>query len=97
MALIESKLTAIECTLTPSLLRVEQVLANLEKTTAVVRTRTERVDHAIDSARDVASSFGTAVWPKAAVVASVAGGVLGAVRRWRAGRGAHGNVKMIAG
>jgi hypothetical protein len=98
----------LEAKLSPSLLRIEGVLANLEKTAAVVRTRTEGLDHALGSARDAAARVGTVMWPRATVVASVAEGVLGAVRRWRAGRDRHrraavageaaqGNVKVIVG
>jgi hypothetical protein len=98
----------LESKLSPSLLRIEGLLANLEKTAAVVRTRTEGLDHAFDSARDAAARVGTVMWPRATVVASVAEGVLGAVRRWRTGRGpgdragvagqaAQGNVKVIVG
>lgn len=93
----QSTTRLIESKLTPSMLRIEGLLANLEKTAAVVRTRTENMDQAIGSARDAAARIGTVMWPRVAVVASVAGGVLGAVRRWRTGRGAHGNVKVIAG
>lgn len=87
---------AIETKLTPSIMRLEGLLANLEHTAAVVRTRTENVDHALGTARNAAARLGT-VWPRAAVAASVAGGVVGAVRRWRAGRGASESVKVVAG
>jgi hypothetical protein len=98
----------LESKLSPSLVRIEGLLANLEKTAAVVRTRTEDLDQALGSARDAAARVGTVVWPRATVVASVAEGVLGAVRRWRTGRNrggravvareaAHENVKVIVG
>jgi hypothetical protein len=98
----------LESKLSPSLMRIEGLLANLEKTAAVVRTRTEDLDQALGSARDTAARVGTAMWPRATVVASVAEGVLGAVRRWRTGRNrgdraavvreaAQGNVKVIVG
>lgn len=87
---------SIETKLTPSIMRLEGLLANLEHTAAVVRTRTEDVDHALGTARNAAARLGTA-WPRAAVAASVAGGVVSAVRRWRAGRGAGESVKVVAG
>ena len=76
----------VDTKVTPSLQRLEGVLTNLEHTSAVVRTRTDDVSRALDSARETASHLGAVMWPRAAVVAGVAGGVLGAVRRWRAGR-----------
>ena len=88
---------SIDAKLTPTLLRVEGVLRNLEHTSAVVRTRTDDMSRALESARHTAGHVGAMMWPRAAVVAGVAGGVLGAVRRWRAGRRAQPDVTVVAG
>lgn len=87
----------VEAKVAPSLLRLEGVLTNLEHTSAVVRTRTDDVSRALDSARQTASHLGAVMWPRAAVVAGVAGGVLGAIRRWRAGRRTQPNANVVAG
>jgi CRP-like cAMP-binding protein len=87
----------VEDTVAPSLRRLEGVLTNLEHTSAVVRTRTDDVSRALDSARQTASHLGAVMWPRAAVVAGVAGGVLGAFRRWRAGRRTQRDVNVVAG
>ncbi len=83
----------IDAKLAPSLLRVEGLLANLEHTTAVVRTRTDDVNRALDTVQDTATRIGSVVWPRAAYVAGVAGGVVGLARRWRATRRAQ--VKVV--
>jgi CRP-like cAMP-binding protein len=87
----------IAAEVTPSLLRLEGLLTNLEHTSALVRTRTDDVSRALDSARQTASQLGAVMWPRAAVVAGVAGGVLSAIRRWRAGRRTQPNVNVVAG
>ena len=87
----------LDTKLTPLLLRLEGLLINLEHTSAVVRTRTDESaaqSTACKAARDV---FGAVMWPRAAMVAGVAGGVLGMVKRWRTSRRAQPNVTVIAG
>ena len=87
----------VDAKLTPALLRIEGVLLNLEHTSAVVRTRTDDVSRAIDSARHTATHLGAVMWPRAAVVAGVAGSVFGAVKRWRAARRTQPNGTVVAG
>ena len=89
--------TLVNAKLTPSLLRLEGVLTNLEHTSAVVRTRTDDVSRALDSARHTATHLGAMVGPRAAVVAGVAGGVLGIVKRWRATRRRQPHGTIVAG
>ena len=55
------------------------------------------MSRALDSARYTASHLGAVMWPRAAVVAGVAGGVLGAIKRWRAARRTQPNVTVVAG
>lgn len=93
----QSTARLLDAKLTPSLLRLERVLTNLEHTSAIVRTRTEDVDRAIDSVGSTATRLGAVMWPRAAMVAGVAGGVLGMVRRWRAARRARADVTVVAG
>jgi hypothetical protein len=87
----------IDAKLTPALMRLEGVLTNLEHTSAVVRTRTDDVSRALDSARHTATQLGAVMWPRAAMVAGVAGGVLGVVKRWRAARRTQPNGTVVAG
>ena len=87
----------VDAKVVPSLLRLEGVLTNLEHTSAVVRTRTDDVGRAIDSARQTATHLGAVMWPRAAVVAGVAGGVLGVVKRWRAARRTQPRGTVVAG
>jgi len=87
----------VEAKLSPALLRIEGVLTNLEHTSAVVRTRTDDVSRALDSARHTASHLGAVMWPRAAMVAGVAGGVLGVVKRWRATRRTQPSGTVVAG
>ena len=89
--------TLVEAKLTPSLLRLEGVLTNLEHTSAVVRTRTDDVSRALDSALHTATHLGAVVWPRAAMVAGVAGGVLGVIKRWRAARRTQPSRTVVAG
>ena len=78
----------------------------------MVRTRTDDVNRALDTVQDTATRIGSVVWPRAAYVAGVAGGVVGLARRWRATRRArvngaqsdgpqndvvHDNVTVVAG
>jgi hypothetical protein len=77
---------ALDAKLTPVLFRLEGVLTNLEHTSAVVRTRTDDVSRALDRVQSTAGHVGSAMWPRAAMVAGVAGGVLGAWKRRRAAR-----------
>lgn len=84
----------LDTRLTPSLLRLEGLLTNLERTTAVVRTRTDDVDRAIDHVRGTATQLGAVMLPRAAAVAAVVGGVLEVVRRWRRARP---KLKVVAG
>jgi hypothetical protein len=81
----------------PLLLRVEGVLTNLEHTSAVVRTRTDDVNRAIDSVNNTASRLGALVWPRAAMAAGVAGGLLRMVNRWRAARRTQTNMSIVEG
>jgi len=83
--------------LTPLLLRLEGVLINLEHTSAVVRTRTDDVSRAINSVQGAAGRLGAVMWPRAAMVAGVAGGVLGLVKRWRTARRAPPTGTVVAG
>jgi hypothetical protein len=83
--------------LTPVLLRLEGVLTNLEHTSAVVRTHTDDVSRALDRVQSTAGHLGSVMWPRAAMVAGVAGGVLGAVKRWRAVRRRQPDVTIVAG
>ena len=83
--------------LTPLLLRLEGVLINLEHTSAVVRTRTDDVSRAINSVQGTAGRLGAVVWPRAAMVAGVAGGVLGLMKRWRTARRAQPTGTVVAG
>jgi hypothetical protein len=85
----------LDAKLTPVLLRLEGVLTNLEHTSAVVRTRTDDVSRALDRIESTAGHFGAVVWPRAAMVAGVAGGVIGAIKRWR--RRAQSHVRVVAG
>lgn len=87
----------VDVKLTPALLRLEGVLTNLEHTSAVVRTRTDDVGRALDSARHTATHLGAVMWPRAAMVAGVAGGVVGMVKRWRATRRTQPNGTVVAG
>ena len=87
----------LEEKLTPSLLRLEGVLTNLERTSAVVRTRTDDVNRALDSARSTASRVASVMWPRAAMMAGVAGAVLGAAKRWRTARTQPRDVTVVAG
>jgi hypothetical protein len=87
----------VDVKLTPSLLRIEGVLTNLEHTSAVVRTRTDDVSRALDSARHTATNLGAVMWPRAAMVAGVAGGVLGMLKRWRGARRTQPNGTVVAG
>jgi hypothetical protein len=87
----------LDAKLTPLLLRLEGMLINLEHTSAVVRTRTDDVSHAINSVQGTAGRLGAVMWPRAAMVAGVAGGVLGMVKRWRTTRRAQPTVTVIAG
>jgi hypothetical protein len=87
----------LDAKLTPSLLRLEGVLTNLEHTSAIVRTRTDDMSRAIDTVGSTATRLGAVMWPRAAMVAGVAGGVVGVVRRWRAARHAHRDVTVVAG
>jgi hypothetical protein len=87
----------LDAKLTPVLLRLEGVLTNLEHTSAVVRTRTDDVSRALDRVQHTAGHLGSVMWPRAAVVAGVAGGVLGAVNRWRTGRRRQSDVTVVAG
>lgn len=87
----------LETKVTPSLLRLEGLLTNLERTSAVVRTRTDEMSRALESARHTATRLGVVMWPRAAMVAGVAGGVLGVIRRWRAARRAQPKVTVVAG
>src|SRR5262245_45411304 len=84
----------LDTKLTPSLVRFEGLLTNLERTTAVVRTRTDDVNRAIDHVRGTATDLGAVMLPRAAAVAAVVGGVLGVVRRWRRARP---RVNVVAG
>jgi hypothetical protein len=84
----------LDTRLTPSLMRLEGLLTNLERTTAVVRTRTDDVNRAIDHVRGTATELGAVMLPRAAAVAAVVGGVLGVVRRWRRARP---RVRVVAG
>lgn len=87
----------VDAKLTPALWRIEGVLTNLEHTSAVVRTRTDDVSRALDTARHTATHLGAVMWPRAAVVAGVAGSVLGVVKRWRAARRTQPNGTVVAG
>ena len=87
----------VDAKLMPSLLRLEGVLTNLEHTSAVVRTRTDDVSRALDSARHTATNLGAVMWPRAAMVAGVAGGVVGVVKRWRAARRSQPSGTVVAG
>jgi hypothetical protein len=87
----------LEAKLTPLMLRFEGVLINLEHTSAVVRTRTDDVSRAINSVQGTAERLGAVLWPRAAMVAGVAGGVLGMVKRWRTARRAQPKVTVVAG
>ncbi len=87
----------LDTKLSPLLLRVEGVLTNLEHTSAVVRTRTDDVSRAIDSVNDTAGRLGALVWPRAAVAAGVAGGLLRMVKRWRAPRRTQSNMSIVEG
>lgn len=87
----------VDAKLTPALLRIEGLLTNLEHTSAVVRTRTDDVNRALDSARHTATHLGAVMWPRAAMVAGVAGGVLGVVKRWRASRRTQPSGTVVAG
>jgi hypothetical protein len=88
---------ALDTKLSPLLLRVEGVLTNLEHTSAVVRTRTDDVSRAIDSVNDTAGRLGALVWPRAAVAAGLAGGLLRMLKRWRAARRMHSNMSIVEG
>ena len=72
--------------LTPVLVRLEAVLANLEHTSTVMRTRTDDMNRAIDSVGNTASRLSAAVWPRAAMAAGVAGGVVKMIKQWRTRR-----------
>jgi hypothetical protein len=87
----------LDAKLTPLMLRLEGVLINLEHTSAVVRTRTDDVSRAISSVQGTAGRLGAVMWPRAAMVAGVAGGVLGMVKRWRTARRAQPKVTVVAG
>ena len=87
----------LDAKLAPALLRLEGVLTNLEHTSAVVRTRTDDVSRALDRVQSTADHLGSVTWPRAAMVAAVAGGVLGAVKRWRAVRRRQPDVTVVAG
>jgi hypothetical protein len=80
--------------LTPVMLRLEGVLANLEHTSAVVRTRTDDVGRALDRVHTTAGHL-SSMWPRAAVVVGVAGGVLSAVKRWRAAGRRQSDVTVV--
>ena len=90
----QSTARLLDTRLTPSLVRLEGVLINLERTTAVVRTRTDDVNRAIDHVRGTATNLGGVMLPRAVAVAGVVGGVLGVVRRWRRARR---NVRVVGG
>jgi hypothetical protein len=87
----------LDAKLTPLLVRLEGVLMNLEHTSAVVRTRTDDVSRAINSVQGTAERLGAVMWPRAAMVAGVAGGVLGMVKRWRTARRAQPTGTVVAG
>lgn len=88
---------ALDAKLTPVMLRLEGVLTNLEHTSAVVRTRTDDVSRALDRVQNRAGHVGAVLWPRAAVVVGMAGGVLGVMRRWRASRRRQPDVTVVAG
>ena len=88
---------SLDAKLTPLLLRLEGLLINLEHTSAVVRTRTDDVSRAITSVQGTAGRLSAAMFPRAAMVAGVAGGVLGMVKRWRTARRAQPKVTVVAG
>ena len=87
----------LDAKLTPLMLRLEGALINLEHTSAVVRTRTDDVSRAINNVQSTAERLGAVLWPRAAMVAGVAGGVLGMVKRWRTTRRAQPTVAVVAG
>jgi hypothetical protein len=87
----------LDAKLTPLLLRVEGVLINLEHTSAVVRTRTDDLSRALNSVQRTTGRLGAVMWPRAAMVAGIAGGVLGVVKRWRTTRRAQPTVTVVAG
>jgi hypothetical protein len=88
---------ALDAKMSPLLLRLEGVLTNLEHTSAVVRTRTDDVSRAIDSVNNTAGRLGALVWPRAAVAAGVAGGLMRIVKRWRAARRTQSNMSIVEG
>jgi hypothetical protein len=85
----------LDTRLTPLLLRLEGVLTNLEHTSAVVRTRTDDMSRAIDSVQNTAGRVSAVMWPRAAMVAGVAGGVFGVMKRWRAARREPGRAPRV--
>jgi len=87
----------LDTKLSPALLRLEGVLNNLEHTSAVVRTRTDDVSRALDRVQSTAGHLGSMMWPRAAVAVGVAGGVLGALKRWRAARGRQSHGTVVVG
>jgi len=93
----QSAVQTLDAKLRPLLLRLEGLLINLEHTSAVVRTRTDDVSRAINSVQGTAGRLGAVMWPRAAMVVGVAGGVLGVVKRWRTARRAQPRVTVVAG
>jgi len=87
----------LDAKVAPALARLEGVLTNLEHTSAVVRTRTDDVNRALDAMQNTAGRVGAAMWPRAAMVAGIAGGVLGAVKRWRGRTRTQRDVTIVAG
>lgn len=75
----------VDARLLPSLSRLEGVLANLERTSHVVQHNADDVARALTAVGNVATRVSAVMWPRTTLAASVAGGVLGAVRRWRRG------------
>lgn len=86
----------LETTVAPALTRLETTLASLERTSAAIRSRTDDVGRTLETVQG-ATRLGAVLGPRAAVLAGVAGGVLGVVRRWRDRRRARANVTVVAG
>jgi hypothetical protein len=87
----------LDAKLMPLLVRLDRVLTNLEHTSAVVRTRTDDMNRAINTVGSTATRLGAVMGRRAAVALGVASGVLGVVRRWRAARRARADVTVVAG
>jgi hypothetical protein len=77
----EDTTRAVDERLTPALLRAERVLTNLEHVATTVRERSDDVSRAMHSVQHAATRVGAVLGPRAAVAASVAGGLLSAVQR----------------